>query len=99
MGIRHAVQERRLGQLRQRQYEDDLSVHSIRRSQCDVRSADGGYNWKNSGDAGDLWLHARGQARGEGCQVHTKSTRTGWKLVWTLGSELHLRYLPGAARA
>jgi hypothetical protein len=47
------VQERRLGQLRQRQHQDDLPVHSVRRSQRHARSADRRHYGKNSGDAGD----------------------------------------------
>jgi squalene-hopene/tetraprenyl-beta-curcumene cyclase len=60
--------------------------------------ADGGYYRAHSGDAGDLWLYARRQARGEGSEVHPQRAAAGWKLVWALGRELHLRDIPGAAR-
>ncbi len=99
VGVRHAVQERRLGQLRQRQHQDDLPVHSLCGSQRHARSADGGHYRENAGDAGQLRLHARGQARGEGHPVHLQRAGAGRKLVWALGRELHLRDVPGAARA
>ena len=41
VGVRHAVPQRRLGQLRQRQHQDDLPVHPLRRSQRHARSAHG----------------------------------------------------------
>ena len=59
----HAVQERRLGQLRQGQHEDDLPVHSLRRPQRDARPADGGHYRAHAGDAGALRLHAQGSSR------------------------------------
>ena len=59
VGVCHAVPQRRLGQLRQRQHEDDLPVHPVRRSQRDARSADGGHHGTHAGDAGHLRLHAR----------------------------------------
>jgi squalene-hopene/tetraprenyl-beta-curcumene cyclase len=46
------VPQRRLGQLRQRQHQDDLPVHPLRRSQRHARSAHGRHHGKNSGDAG-----------------------------------------------
>ena len=72
--------------------------HSVCRPQRDARSADGGHYGAHSGDAGDLWLHAAGQARGEGDQVYSTRAGAGWKLVWALGRELSVRDVPGAAR-
>ena len=46
-----------------------------------------------------LWLHAQGQAGGEGDPVHPEGAGAGRKLVWALGRELSLRHVPGAARA
>ena len=99
VGVRHAVQERRLGQLRQRQHQDDLPVHPLRGSQRHARSAHGGHYRAHAGDAGQLRLHARRQARREGHPVHLQRAGAGWKLVWPLGRELHLRDFSGAARA
>ena len=58
LDLRDAVQERWLGELRQRQHEDDLPVHSVCRPQRDARSADGGHYGPHSGDAGELRLYA-----------------------------------------
>ena len=96
--FRHAVPERRLGQLRQRQHEDDLPVHPVCGSQRDARSADRRHYGAHAGDAGLLWVHARGQACGEGHQIHPERAGAGWKLVRPLGRQLHLRHIPGASR-
>jgi squalene-hopene/tetraprenyl-beta-curcumene cyclase len=53
LDLRDAVQERRMGQLRPRQHQDDLPVHSVCRPQRDARSADGGHYRADSGDAGN----------------------------------------------
>ena len=51
-GSRHAVQERRLGLVRQGQHQENLRVDSVCRPQRDDRSADGRYHGPHPGDAG-----------------------------------------------
>jgi squalene-hopene/tetraprenyl-beta-curcumene cyclase len=46
-----------------------------------------------------VYGYTRRQARREGHQVHLQRAGAGRKLVWPLGRELHLRHVPGAARA
>ena len=65
LDLLHAVQERRLGQLRQRQHEDDLRAHPLCRPQRHARSADRRHHRPHSGNARHLRLHAQGQARRE----------------------------------
>ncbi len=51
LGLRHAVQERRLGLVRQGQHQEDLRVDPVRRSQRDARSADGRHHRPHPRDA------------------------------------------------
>ena len=52
VGLRDAVQERRMGVVRQGQHQEDLRVDSVCRPQRDDRSADGGHHGPHAGDAG-----------------------------------------------
>ncbi len=58
VGVRHAVPQRRLGQLRPRQHQDDLPVHPLRGSQRHARPAKRGYHRAHAGNAGRLRLYA-----------------------------------------
>ncbi len=58
----------------------------------------GRHHRAHAGDARRLRLHARGQARAAGHQVHLQRAGARRKLVRPLGRELHLRNVPGAAR-
>jgi squalene-hopene/tetraprenyl-beta-curcumene cyclase len=55
--LRHAVQEWRMGFVRQGQHETDLRVHSVRRPQRHDRSAHGRHHRTDPRNAGGVWLY------------------------------------------
>ena len=52
----------------------------------------------DSGVSGDLWIRPEPSGGEAGDQVYSQGAGAGWKLVRTLGRELHLRHDAGVAR-
>ena len=96
---RPAKQERRMGLIRRRQHAYVSEQHSILGPWRASRSAHRGCQRSLCLDARAAGRDARNEPHPQARRrLHSERPGTGWKLVWPLGHELHLRHMVGALR-